>query len=279
VQRIRTACSQSILTTHSPSVASHYSPHEILFVRNENGDLMAEPLWKEELDLTAPNAFQKLFVTRRTELCNALMSRYVLLPEGQGDADWINLMVRIYEAQGMSDPQEVMPSVSGIGVVPTQDANVLQTYKEICRVRPDIVPFLDGDTRGQEFVNLLSQCEAPPPKIIRLANGLNREDLICWLMEPMLVDSVATLRQSFDNNLIADKVTLRRAIIDAKTNVVLLENLAWDAQRHAGSLARCKKFLEDIGRILERAPDRLEGWTVQNQSTRQGLVYIAEMLL
>ncbi len=277
VQRLKSACVQSIVTTHSPSVAGHYQPNEILFLRNSEGVLDAEPLLKSSLSSGSPNAFQKLFVARRVELCQAMMSEYVLLPEGQGDAEWMNLIIRAYETQEL--PTEESPPVGGVGVVPTQDANIVQTYKELRRVRPDIIPLVDGDETGREYVQRLFDLDLYPGVVIRLPDDKNREDLITWIIEPLLTSSLETLRELLGDLTISDKVTLRKAISDNKSNNVMLENLASEAQKCNGCLERIARFLNDVAVILTNIPEAHVGWTVQLVGQAVKKVYIPDNLM
>lgn len=270
-QRIRGSSIQSICTSHSPIIAGYHLPNEILFIRNDKGTLHAEPLLNKPLTVSDKNSFQKLFVSRRRELCQALMSKYVLLPEGIGDADLLNLLILIYETQqsgmGSDENNNGLPSadVSGIGIVPTQDASTVFTYLEIRRLRPDVIPFVDGDASGLSYVEKLVSNGLPPEKIICLENGWNRESLITWLISPLIKDDPATLHLLFNDTTITDEAALNNQLTKQKQNNALLENLVWEIRKSAPCFARCKKFLEGLGKIVSGEDNLLVGWQIEDK--------------
>ena len=75
---------QTIVTTHSPTVASVVAPHQLVLIVNEGGDLSGRPLLKEPLDPAVSNVRRALFLADRTATVSAIMHPgAVLVPGGQ----------------------------------------------------------------------------------------------------------------------------------------------------------------------------------------------------
>ena len=183
VGRMRAVCSQTILTTHSPEVAAFHGAAEIL-VANPSGDgvLSAEALRRPEEEIPETNALMKLFTVRRQALCEALMSPVAVVPEGDLDTSWIHHLARVgltSEGWELVDPDR-RPGT--IGVVPTIDAHVVRTFQVLERVHGALVPLVDGDPAGSEYIKALARLPAPPPTVCQLLTGWTIEDVIAWII-------------------------------------------------------------------------------------------------
>jgi len=89
VGRIRGLGNQTLTTTHSPEIATYYKPNEILILNNNNGELRVTPLLSPTEVLPHTNSLMRLYTLYRKEVCEALMNRKVILPEGLTDYRWI----------------------------------------------------------------------------------------------------------------------------------------------------------------------------------------------
>jgi hypothetical protein len=97
LRMMQTLATQTIVTTHSPTVASIPHPHEIQMVANSRGRLSAKPLAKAPLEADAQNPIRSLLLSNRDATIYALMHPTVLVPEGRLDAAWLRQLVKVLE--------------------------------------------------------------------------------------------------------------------------------------------------------------------------------------
>src|SRR5690606_11454040 len=101
--RLQALSTQTIVSTHSPLVAGHCDAASLVVVRNTEGVLEARPLLAQPLGQDATNAMRKLFQINRVETATAVMSEFVLVPEGRFDFDWLTLLQRVADLDNDSD--------------------------------------------------------------------------------------------------------------------------------------------------------------------------------
>lgn len=185
VGRIRGLGNQTIITSHSPEIASYYKPEEILVLRNIDGVLQALPLLDNSLDTGETNAITRLYTIHRKDICEALMNKKVIVPEGLTDYRWLKLLINVgITAEGWEVYEGTEDRTMSFGIVPTQDAKVVETYEKFKTAFSQIVPLVDGDSAGDGYATNL-KAQVPPPKIIlRLGDGKMLEDLIEWIIQP-----------------------------------------------------------------------------------------------
>ena len=118
--RLQSLSTQTIVSTHSPLVAAHCDATALLVVRNDGDVLSAMPMLEEPLGQDAPNAIRKLFQINRIEVAAAMMSEFLLVPEGKLDFDWLGLLMRAVEMD--RDADEACLFGVRVGIVPTGDA-------------------------------------------------------------------------------------------------------------------------------------------------------------
>jgi putative ATP-dependent endonuclease of the OLD family len=78
---------------------------------------LARPLVQDAI-----NAIRRLYQINRVETATAVMSEFVLVPEGKLDFDWLSLLTRTIELDNETD--EVCLFGVRVGLVPTSDARV-----------------------------------------------------------------------------------------------------------------------------------------------------------
>src|SRR5262249_16083669 len=183
VNRIRSTSSQSIVTTQSPHVAPGYQPQEVVFVRNIDGQIEYTALRDEPIKTITTNSVRKLYLVHRSAFYEALMGAIILVPEGLYDYEWL----RLWQMIAQSSPDAMASyDLSPITIVPTSDAAIVETFKEVAKFRCDAVPIVDGDTEGANYLTKLSSVVPPPPRIIRYGEGAAVEHLAAWVLEPAL---------------------------------------------------------------------------------------------
>jgi putative ATP-dependent endonuclease of OLD family len=180
IARIRGLSTQTIISTHSPEIAAYYKPTEINIVEtSETGVTTVSPLLESQ---TPPeNALMKLFTIYRKETSEAVMNSKIVIPEGISEYHWLNKLTNAFIT---TEGWDVTDAITPFGILPTQDSNVVQTYKAINRFNSLLIPFVDGDSAGNGYVKALKLLEKPPKVILQLKDRHFLEHLIAWLVLP-----------------------------------------------------------------------------------------------
>ena len=183
VHRLRQRCGQSIVSTHSPSVATYYDPSELLVLNNSDGELRASRLLPGPLTTSTPNSLRKALGLRRGDVVSALMHEHVLIPEGETDYDLLGMLLRAAEISDVSTADMAAVFGTAVGIIPTHDAAVIATYITLAACHPRVACMVDGDDAGKGYVAGLSALDDPPAAVIRWPDGWAIEDMICWLAD------------------------------------------------------------------------------------------------
>lgn len=182
IHRVHALSTQTIVSTHSPLVASYSEPTNVLMLQIDKGQLVANPLSKTGIIKTSPNAIRKLLQINRPDTITALMHECVLVPEGRTEFDLLRLLAMALELHD----KELLPdrSLFGtlVGIVPTHDAAVKATFEALRCVHPNVVPLIDGDAAGNGYLNDLLNLPNPPKTVIRWGAGQTLEHIFCWIV-------------------------------------------------------------------------------------------------
>lgn len=190
VQRVQALSTQTFITTHSPLVASMADPTSVLILKRRDGDLSAEPFLEVPLPATAPNWQRKFFQHSRVDVLSALMQPSILIPEGRADFQLLRCILRpLMLTAGWVDTM-ARPFGIEVGVVPTEDAKVIETHRLLSRLRQRVSCLVDGDAEGLLYVGQLRDAASPPASIIRWNDGAMVEDAVGWIL---LADEGAVL--------------------------------------------------------------------------------------
>ena len=79
------------------------------------------------------------------------MQHCVLIPEGRSEHEWFRLLADVLETgEQASDigASDTPPFGTVVGVIPTHDSAVAETFDTLRRLRSGFVPLLDGDGGG-----------------------------------------------------------------------------------------------------------------------------------
>lgn len=225
VQRVQALSTQTFVTTHSPLVASIADPISVLVLKKHEGRLSAEPFLAGPLAAATPNWKRKFFQHSRIDVLSALMQPTLLVPEGRADFQLIRCILRpLMMTEGWVN---TMPRPFGIevGVVPTEDANVVETQRLMTRLHQRVCCLVDGDAAGLGYADQLQQEAAPPSAIIRWHDGAMIEDAIGWILEAdeaVVVEKLAEISpQALASS--ADIVAYLKA---KKMDIIAYESLA-----------------------------------------------------
>ena len=180
-QKIQSLTSQSILTTHSPIVASHGRPTDIILVRNDKGNLTSTPLIEAPLTNASNNVERRLLQSGLTDTVTALMHPLLLIPEGRIDRDFLSLL-----ATGITsaDSHGLAESAFGtrVGILATPDARMRDALNLLYGVHGRIGALVDGDQAGNDHLTELLTGDVPSA-IVQWPQGWAMEQLIGWVVE------------------------------------------------------------------------------------------------
>jgi putative ATP-dependent endonuclease of the OLD family len=190
VHRLQALSSQAIITTHSPTVAAISDPTIVLVIHKEAGILSSKRLLEEPLTGTTPNSIRKLFQLNRTDTVSALMHDLVLVPEGRIDFDMFRLLTRAVDLRQGWVKAETNDFGTAIGIVPTHDGAIVDTYSLLSKLHSRVCCLVDGDKAGKEYVKKLSSILAIKTVILSWPNDWTIEDVLSWIL---LADDVAAL--------------------------------------------------------------------------------------
>ncbi|PBB39619.1 AAA family ATPase [Mesorhizobium sp. WSM3868] len=178
---LRRMATQTIITSHSPTVSAVAAPHQLVLMVNRTGTLSANPLLTAPIDQNATAVRRSLFLTERAATVSAVMHPCVLIPEGKFDASWLRLFGRIADLTELPDDAQSATFTHEVGVIPTKDARINETYRDLAVVHPALSCLVDGDQSGNDYKNALSAGVSPCPRIIQWPNGWEIEDVVAWV--------------------------------------------------------------------------------------------------
>lgn len=180
--RVHALSTQTIISTHSPLVASYSDPTNVLMLQIDDGQLVANPLTKTGITKSSPNSIRKLLQINRPDTITALMHECVLVPEGRTEFDLLRLMATALELQGRDVHPDQATFGTLVGIVPTHDAAIVLTFAALQLVHPGVVPLIDGDKAGDGYLKDLLGAVPPPRTVIRWGKGQTLEHIVCWIL-------------------------------------------------------------------------------------------------
>lgn len=172
---------QTIITTHSPIVSAVAEPHQLILMTNTAGTMQAKPLLAAPIGNDANNLQRSLFLTERSSTVSAIMHPSVIIPEGKLDAGWLRLLGRIADLTELPDEHGSVTFTHEVGLIPTKDARITETYTYLSSVHPSLTCLVDGDQAGTDYRNALCGGQAPCRRIVQWPNGWTIEDVIAWI--------------------------------------------------------------------------------------------------
>jgi putative ATP-dependent endonuclease of OLD family len=203
VNRLNALCDQTIVTTHSPLIASMFEPSEVQFIANIEGNVKANSLVTSTAAQPS-NHEQHLFFAWRQRFIAALLHDHVLVPEGYSDVAWLEaLQISIEMHQTWTRTQQDDPTrfSTFVGLVPTSDAKIYETYEIARRVHRSVVPLVDGDAAGIKYIDRFKASRPPPPTILVWPDGWDIERVVAWIAEASLAPALVALETALGQKL------------------------------------------------------------------------------
>lgn len=244
VRRIQALSQQTIITTHSPGVASVPDPASVLILRNTDGHLVSEPLLQGPLRDDAPNWKRKLFTASRHAVIEALMYEVVLIPEGRSESEMLRAVTCALELQ--QDWGDAASRSFGFDVftIPTEDAQVVETQALLARLHSRICCLVDGDEEGDRYTVELLRSALPPIRILRWPDGWAIEHVVAWILRADEPAALEHLENVAGHRFTIDEITAR--LEAQKVNVVLYEDVAEVIAQTPACAARARDLLAAI---------------------------------
>lgn len=183
LRMLQTMATQTIVTTHSPTVAAVPEPHQILMIVNTEGNASASPLIAKPLAVDATNPIRGLLLSDRDATVLALMHPAILIPEGKRDANWLRLLVKTLELNSSAVDEAALRFAHEVGIIPTKEARVREVFEHLRPVHPALLCLLDGDSAGTGYETACCRLAHPPRTVVRWPVGWEIENVIGWIVE------------------------------------------------------------------------------------------------
>lgn len=245
LHRIQALSTQTFVTTHSPSVAAAADPTSVLLLRNNGGMLTAEPFLLTDLNAKSVAWERKLFQQMRVEVLSGLMHGNVLVPEGRADFYLLRIILR--PLMLAEDWEMDMTHQFGleVGLIPTEDAKVIETFKTLERVHDSVVCLVDGDAAGLGYIKTLRTLDKQPKAILRWNDGGMVEDIVGWILEADVAGAIPGLAEisAPGPQSIAEVVKYLKA---KKVDLVAYETVADVVANNGACRARAAKLFSAI---------------------------------
>lgn len=258
VARIRGTSDQSITTTHSPEIAAYYQPHEVLILRNENGKLAATALIPAGDRIPDKNALMQLYTLHRASVCEALMHHAVVVPEGKTEFQWFRSLLRLrVTVEGWDTSCE---GDETLGVVPTPDSHVVLICRRFQSLISRVIPFVDGDDAGNEYVKELKKSTPRHALILQLEAAHTLEHLIAWLLSPTDAEEWSEIKRTLPSITSDTNEQLVLALTQNKTNWRLHDELLMYIASHDAAQKRLSMFCDGLCEVAVTGKTNSECW-------------------
>ena len=269
VGRIRGLGNQTITTTHSPEIATYFKPDEILILNNRNGSLTVSPLLAVADVLPETNSLMRLYTLYRKEVCEALMNRKVILPEGLTDFRWLKLLISSSTtAEGWEAYNTASDRTKSFGIIPTQNSHVVGTYSRFKNLIEEAIPLVAA---GRQYITELLAEDVPPNIILCMGKDQELEDLISWIVKPDVADRLGELENalaSFEGR------SLRSFLHDNKSHWGFQDSLADFIIRNEDCVKRARLFVNSVYSIQNLEGDYQLLWSrYEDRCTDNTVVY------
>lgn len=260
VNRLNALCDQTIVTTHSPIVAAMFSAPDTLFIETRGGILNAKPLM-DPVPAQPTNHQQHLLFAWRQKLVDALMHECVLIPEGVSDVAWLEALQTALELyQGWQDAGDEAALLSTfVGVVPTIDAKIADTFALVSGVHARLSILVDGDGDGRGYFDAVRVGNPPPRSVVFWPEGWAMENVVSWIAgadEPTMLAALGAATGS----VFADAQALTAYLLAHKTYAPTHESVSVILMANPTCRARARQLLDALCVVLrdpENANTRL----------------------
>ena len=250
VNRLNALCNQTIVTTHSPIVAAMFPAPDTLFIETREGVLSAKPLM-DPVPAQPTNHQQHLLYAWRQRLVAALMHECVLIPEGVSDVAWLEALQTALEVhQGWQVDAGGVPLLSTfVGVVPTIDAKIADTFALVSAVHTRPCILVDGDNEGRGYFDAVKVSNPPPRSVVFWPQGWAMEHVVSWIAGADEAAMLAALGTAL-GTLFADAQALTAHLLTQKSYAPTHESAAVTLMASAACRVRAAQLLNALCDVL-----------------------------
>jgi predicted ATPase len=250
VQRLQSLSSQTFMTSHSPTVAGMSDVRALQVLRNNGGVLTAVPMGDAASRPDDPNTVRRLFELHRQHTIATLMHDAVLIPEGTIDGEWLELIAAAVDSKHSWDTTEESRFSARVGVIRTQDAAVLATYRRLFPLHPRVNCLLDGDSAGAKYLEDLVDEPIPPARVLQWPKDWAIENVVGWLAEAdtSVLNSIGQIGVPVQTpaHLVERLRSADRAAGGLKQNRLVYEAIAEALAENPAVLSRARQFLNAV---------------------------------
>jgi len=186
--------SQTVCTTHAPGVAMIYPPTNVMVMNSRQGVLSALPMLERPLNATATSDERKLYSQGRGRFLTSLMHPFILVPEGRFDWEWLERLAGRAEHAQKSTPFSTI-----FGIAPTENSGVKRMAEIAKRLRPSVIPLVDGDSAGDEYVRDIASTGDLTEAIVQWPPNWTIEDVIGWIVEGSGEEGLVHISETLDS--------------------------------------------------------------------------------
>lgn len=245
---------QTICTSHSPRVAAFYPATSVQILNRRLTGVASTPMLAKPLDANASNAMRKLCYDDRPRVIEALMHHCVIIPEGRSEYEWFRMLADVMETgdQALEASGSDTPSFGTvIGIIPTHDSAVTETFITLRRLRGGFVPMVDGDAEGNAKVVALCGLEPCPRLVLQWRDAWTIEDAIGWILKGTETGALNDLQNRIDREFtsIDELMELFKVKTGAgrlKTDYLAYEEVVSIIGIHTGCRNRAETLLRTI---------------------------------
>jgi predicted ATP-dependent endonuclease of OLD family len=202
--RLKACCQQTIVTTHSPEIASEFEPQSIRILSNQGGILEAKPIISEKLSSEETNPVRHLIQWQKRDTIHALMHERLLIPEGKSDFNWLKLLTTGIELSYESSDKYSNIFSSLIGVFPTDSAAVEKVFRLLSNAHSNVFCLVDGDADGLRYIENLRNLDIRPKRILKWSDTLTIENIIGQFLKTDESYFLPKVKELVDDNSILD---------------------------------------------------------------------------
>ena len=255
VSRLNALCDQTIVTTHSPIVAAMFPAPDTLFFETRDGVLSAKPLM-DSVPAQPTNHQQHLLYAWRQRLVAALMHECVLIPEGISDVAWLEaLQTALDQYESWEDAENGAPLLSTfVGVVPTIDAKISDTFALVSAVHSRPCILVDGDNDGRGYFDAVKVRTPSPHCVVMWPQGWAMEHVISWIAGADEAATLVALAAALGTPL-TDREALTTHLLTQKSYAPTHETAAVTLMANAACRARAAQLLSALCEVLRDPVD------------------------
>lgn len=261
---------QVICTTHSPQIASFFPYTETIFLSNNKGNLFSKPFRENLLTNDASNAQRKIFIDNRDIFIKSLLYPNIIIPEGRIDYEWLSKIILIAESNEAYNLKQPQNNTFGslFSVVPTHEATLIITYRELSCFKKNIIFLVDGDDQGNTYISNIKAEITEPVTIIQWGDSFTMEDIITYILKADEQAVIQLLRDFVDESINNFDEFISKLKNEYKGNYLLHLEIASIIRNNSNCVLRAITFVEELNKTILKI---LDGSTsdLDNRSTDQ----------